>query len=298
MISIIICARKSDIAETLRQNIESTIGLVHEIIVINNSENKYNIFSAYNEGVRLSKFPFLLFMHDDVLMHTDHWGDKLLQHFNDEKVGAVGIAGTPYLSYAPGGWWSNGMGHLYLLQSNKPGQAPEFQNIFPKNSSEENVVVLDGVWFCIRKSLFDVIRFDDKTFNGFHFYDADISVQISRAGYRLLCINDILLHHLSMGVLDKKWVDNAYIFHKKWKSQLPLATVDYGLAWQCKIEQRSVKEFIDTQLQNVPELTKSSVYSSALKHLLSFKKGFHYYKTPVWILRLLYKYLTSRVAGK
>ena len=76
MISIIICARREDIAPELRKNIEETIGLPYEIIVINNAGNDFTIFSAYNKGVSLSKFPLLLFMHDDILYHTTDWGKK------------------------------------------------------------------------------------------------------------------------------------------------------------------------------------------------------------------------------
>ena len=50
MISIIICSRFQSISKELKDNIENTVGVVHEIICIDNSKSQYDIFSAYNEG--------------------------------------------------------------------------------------------------------------------------------------------------------------------------------------------------------------------------------------------------------
>ena len=48
MISIIICSRFQSISKELKDNIENTVGVVHEIICIDNSKSQYDIFSAYN----------------------------------------------------------------------------------------------------------------------------------------------------------------------------------------------------------------------------------------------------------
>ena len=53
MISIIICSRFQSISKELKDNIENTVGVVHEIICIDNSKSQYDIFSAYNEGVNI-----------------------------------------------------------------------------------------------------------------------------------------------------------------------------------------------------------------------------------------------------
>ena len=62
MISIIICSRFQSISKELKDNIENTVGVVHEIICIDNSKSQYDIFSAYNEGVKRSQYPLLCFM--------------------------------------------------------------------------------------------------------------------------------------------------------------------------------------------------------------------------------------------
>jgi hypothetical protein len=297
MISIIICARKQDVSPELRANIRDTVAVPYEIIVIDNSRNDYTIFTAYNKGVALSRFPFLLFMHDDILYHTQDWGKHLIEHFKDASVGAVGVAGTPYLSFTPGGWWSSGAGHLYLLQSSKHNPQPSLQHYFPEGSTAEEVVVLDGVWFCIRRDLFNTIRFDDSTFTGFHFYDVDTTLQVHEAGFRLLCIKDILIHHLSEGVLDENWVKNAYIFHEKWKKKLPVAVASYNFKQQCEMEYRALNELMSNRL-NTGRYKKKEVYLSGLKQLFGYKKGLLYFKTPVWFSRLFFQFLKNLVLSK
>jgi hypothetical protein len=302
MISIIICARKNDISPDLRQNIAATVGdFAYEIIVIDNSENKYSIFSAYNKGVAASKYPFLLFMHDDIYYHTHGWGGKLVAHFADETVGAIGVAGTPYLSFMSGGWWSGGMGYLHLLQSETRDSAPVMQDYAPENVDTigREVVCLDGVWFCIRKQLFDNIRFDDKTYDGFHFYDVDTTLQVYRMGYRLLSITDILIHHLSKGVLDERFLKYSVIFHEKWKDHLPVACFPVGNRRSCEIEFRSMNTFIGDELKVLGASGKkeSLVYSNALKELIAFKGSWRNPRTPIWATRLFLKYVGKLLTG-
>ena len=93
MINIIICSRHKEISSELRTNLQSTIGVDFELIVVDNSQNIYSIFQAYNEGVKRSCYPYLCFMHEDILFHTQDWGEKVMAHFEDTKVGLIGVAG-------------------------------------------------------------------------------------------------------------------------------------------------------------------------------------------------------------
>ena len=231
-------------------------------------------------------------MHDDIDYHTQNWGQKIVDHFKDPEIGGIGVAGTHYLSFIPGAWWSSGVGHVYLLQSAGENSKPEMQDYLPQDlSAGEEVVVLDGVWFCIRREVFNSVHFDEKTFNGFHFYDVDTSLQVSQSGYKLICIKDILIHHLSAGVLNENWIRNAFLFHEKWKSKLPVTLVNYRLDEQCKMEYRVLNELMATQL--IGGQKKSQVYLSGMKQLLRFKKSHRYYKTPFWLSRLFFSYLKN-----
>ena len=147
MISIIICSRTASISDELIHNIKQTIGIPFELVIIDNSNNFYSIFSAYNEGVKRSKYEVLCFMHDDIIFKTNDWGIIVMNRFNSSNLGAVGVAGSPYYAILPGAWWSGG----YICQSIYGEQELAYQ---PKQDNALPVVVLDGVWFCVRKTGF------------------------------------------------------------------------------------------------------------------------------------------------
>lgn len=110
MISIVICSRNPGIGDALRKNIEETIGVPYELIVVDNSRNEYSIFTAYNLGVSRCNFDIICFMHDDILYRSDRWGAVTLNHFKDSTVGMIGVGGSRYLSRIPSIWWAGGLG--------------------------------------------------------------------------------------------------------------------------------------------------------------------------------------------
>lgn len=231
MISIIICSRKPDIPDNLKTNITETIGVDYELIVIDNSNNNYSIFSAYNEGVRRAKFPYLCFMHDDLLYNTKDWGEKMIHYFQDKEVGVVGVGGCHYLSKYPVSLLSwelakrnkfYSFNYVQVYSENKVSKKEIFNNL---QGESVDVMAVDGMWFCIKKDVFEhtSLKFDEENFKGFHFYDFDICMQVYALKMKTKVVPDILIEHFSTGSFDKVWYDNAFIFYKKWKDYLPVA---------------------------------------------------------------------------
>ena len=66
MLSVIICSIEPEKAEEVKANIDKTSGIPHEFIVIDNREKQWPITKAYNEGAKMAKYPYLLFIHEDV----------------------------------------------------------------------------------------------------------------------------------------------------------------------------------------------------------------------------------------
>lgn len=291
MISLIICSRNSSISPALAQNIASTIGLPHELVVIDNSANNYSIFEAYNIGAARSNYPILCFMHDDIEYHTQDWGKNVLNHFNDTETGAIGIAGTPYFPQMPGSWWAGGMINEALIRDCDNGLAPVFKFADGIGSDKKQVVVLDGVWMCIRRRLFDEIRFDEHTYKGYHFYDIDISLQIHDHGFKLYCVYDILFQHFGKGSLNITWINNALLLQKKWQHNLPAFSTNMSYSQKCSAEYKTLNEYIQIVLSN--NIPGKKVYLMAIGQLLKFYKGFFFYKTPVYFWRYLTKALIN-----
>ena len=106
MISIIICSRTSTISKDLSENIKNTVGCVYELIVIDNSDNTYSIFEAYNIGIERSKEDFVCFIHDDIFFHTKNWGSIVQDIFEqNKKMGLLGVAGAKSKTKMPSAWW-------------------------------------------------------------------------------------------------------------------------------------------------------------------------------------------------
>ncbi|OIP81068.1 MAG: hypothetical protein AUK44_10800 [Porphyromonadaceae bacterium CG2_30_38_12] len=246
MISIIICSRHSDISRDLKENIKSTIGLEYETIIIDNSENKYSIFFAYNFGFSQSNYPYLCFIHEDVIFRTNNWGVKLIEHLQVDKCGVVGIAGGKTVTNIPA-QWSNENRFMHIIQHYKKANANSFiQEPLENENLAEEVIVVDGVFLAMQRTLFSHIKFDEQI-DGFHSYDYDISIQSVVAGFHNFVVYDVLLEHFSEGFKDKRYYTNLIKVYKKWAAYLPLVTADLSnntLLHIKEIENRRLKKLI------------------------------------------------------
>lgn len=224
MISIIICSRKPDISTPLKENIKKTIGVDYELVVVDNSNNDYSIFSAYNKGAELSKNPYLCFVHEDVLFKTENWGKNLINHILDKETGIIGIAGGIMMTKIPSPTWSVGRKNMYMIQHRKKRNIKKKYYIKEPNDFNGTLkpaLLLDGVFLAMRRDMFSHIRFDENLI-GFHGYDFDICVQSAVAGYKNYVAYDILLEHFSPGDRNNQYCRNLIEIYKKWEKNLPL----------------------------------------------------------------------------
>jgi GT2 family glycosyltransferase len=222
MLSIIVCSQHKKLPQEFIRNIDRTTGVEHEIIHIDNSENKYSIFSAYNHGASLSRYPFLCYVHEDVLFHTQNWGEKIIAHLREEQTGIIGVAGGNLQSRIPSSW-SIFHPSFNIIQSDRSGRSRTKHKLYPVNyqDSKYKVVVLDGVFLCMRKELLNKIRFDEKM-PGFHCYDFDITIQSHVAGYSNFVVYDLCIEHFSKGKKNSAYYRNLIYVFKKWENYLPL----------------------------------------------------------------------------
>jgi len=225
MISIIICSRKQDISFELQKNITETVGCEYEIVVIDNSKKKYSIFSAYNEGICRSCGEILCFMHEDILFHTDGWGQIVEQTVKNTNIGLVGVIGSQYKSAFCQPWWADFACIGQLIQGSiksgkyKTDRCTHWER---RNGDSDEVAILDGLWFCAKKELFSMILFDENTFSGFHMYDADICMQVHKIGFKVCVIYDLWIEHKSTGNPNEEFVSQLKLWFEKWRDYLPI----------------------------------------------------------------------------
>jgi len=265
MISIIICSRKPDIPQELKENIKEIIGVDFELLVIDNSQNQYSIFRAYNEQAKRSKYPYLCFMHEDILFHTQDWGQKVVNYFEkDEKVGLLGVVGGHYAPRYPVPWWRSGLlsgqclqGHYETTRNKQYFTTLDRYFDFIQDKPQIEVASVDGLWFCIKKELFYnenrlcCIEFDEKTYPGFHCYDIDICFQVWNIGLKVIVVSDVLIEHKSHGHGDVQWRKNLLKFYFKWQDKLPLIAGIHLTPEEIKATDEKISEYICSDIDNV-----------------------------------------------
>ncbi len=235
MLSIIVCSKNIFPEKNFSENIKNTIGIEYEIVHIDNSNNQYSIFEAYNIGIERSKFEHLCFLHDDVCFVTQNWGGNIITHLSTPNIGLIGIAGGNLVCKVPSGWFALDE-FMNIIQSDKDNNSVKKHILKPikldKNSV--SVVAIDGVLMCARKEIFKSIKFDN-SFHGFHGYDIDISLQVFNAGYSNYVIYDVLIEHKSKGNMNKEYYLQMMEIHKKWDENLPVFERNYPLEKQKEV---------------------------------------------------------------
>jgi hypothetical protein len=222
MLSIIVCSIYPDFYHECCKSISETISLPYELIKIDNAVEKISIAKAYNKGASQAKFPFLVFVHEDVKFETENWGQILINHLSNlENPGVVGIAASSYTSIFPHSWGNiidKSKVFVHVLQSDKNKREA---NLIAVNSLyTKRVLLLDGVFMACRKEVWEAIKFDE-TIQGFHGYDYLFSINTSLK-YNNYFIPDILITHYSEGTVDKNLFDTILICNRKIQSSLPL----------------------------------------------------------------------------
>lgn len=224
MISIIISSYQPDYLNALKENIRQTIGVPHEVIAIEN-HRQMGICQLYNIGARKARYDILCFAHEDILIHTRNWGNKVLELFEATPgIGLIGVAGGKYKSYVPSGWsfafGNNRLQCMNYLQGYRDDRPSFHVYNNPDNKPLSQVASVDGLWFCTSKNILSHHPFDEKTFGGFHCYDIDFSLQVAK-DYRNFVTYEILIEHFSAGNFDSQWLIETLKLHKKWGNRLP-----------------------------------------------------------------------------
>jgi len=285
MLSIIVCSRNKTLSKEFTENIKNTVGVEYEIVNIDNSENTYSIFSAYNLGISKSKFPYLCLVHEDVLFHTSDWGNKVIIHLQDQKTGIIGVAGGDLVTRVPASWATVISPGHNIIQSDDTGKKQTEIILLPENYdlSKRSSITLDGLFLCMRQDITNKIHFDEN-FKGFHGYDYDITLQSVMAGYTNYVIYDIKLEHFSGGKTNILYFRNLILIFKKWEINLPIIGDNITLKERMTIP--------DIEKRKLYQLTKKMVRKGF--EVEEIKSEINYYSNKI-LFRRTGKFLRIRI---
>jgi hypothetical protein len=227
-ISIIICSIDQKRCEKTLLDISRNIGVEYETIVFDNTESNWGICKVYNHCAEKATSPCLCFMHEDVLIETKTWG-KIIVDFMEKKhdCGVIGFAGG---LQANRNFWGWGAGENRInVNDGLTGRNDTYWKLNykkhlyanPENELYSQVLCIDGLCHFVKKSVWGEIKYDEKNFSGFHFYDNDFSFAVAQK-YKNYVLLNIDIFHDSSGSMDKEYIENIFVFQNKWDKKLPL----------------------------------------------------------------------------
>lgn len=237
MISIIISTYKPTNFNAIKVNIAETIGVPFEIIEIQN-HNQYSLCEAYNLGQSKAIYPYLCFVHDDILFRTLNWGKYFLDIMqNNVQIGLIGLAGTKFKStYKFSSWGQSSYlsrfkrGKIMTPSSSGEYKIEEYDSSSIKKNLEE-VVCLDGIFLFTKQDVFSICKFDEVTFTNFHGYDLDFSLQVHTSNkYKVFLTREIEVIHFSKGNYNKHFSEANKAMQKKWRPKLPTCSSDLNMS--------------------------------------------------------------------
>lgn len=215
-VSIIICSiTPSKFAAVSARYAALFAGLEHEIIGIHDAKS---LAEGYNRGAGQSSGEVLIFSHDDIELLNDDFAVRLFRHLGHYDL--VGVAGTRLLIEPA--WRRAGYPHLAGLVAHRRPQDSDY-HICVYGVHEvpaAGIEAVDGLWFAVRREVWETVRFDETVFDGFHLYDMDFSFAARLKGYRLTVAPDLLLVHHSYGEYSNDWEIYAERFRVKYAVEL------------------------------------------------------------------------------
>jgi len=218
MVSVIISTRKID--SSYYDHVKRMFSHPNTEILMYENDGEMSLTQIYNKGLKESVNDIVVFMHDDLILETSNMTPKIIKLFEKHpEYGIIGIAGTDKLT--SGRWWDNRenmfgvVGHIH--------EGKRHVNHYSKgvfNDVLKDVVIVDGLFFMVRKSLLKK-EFNEQ-FNGFHFYDISFCVENQFEGVKIGLTTKFGVTHKSVGITNKQWEKNKLLFEALFEKRLPL----------------------------------------------------------------------------
>jgi hypothetical protein len=217
-ISVVISTKKID--ESYREHVRKMFSQPNTEILMYENDGQMSLTQVYNKGLKESVNDIVVFMHDDLILETSNMTPKIVKLFEKHpEYGIIGIAGTDKLT--SGMWWQNRenmfgvVGHIH--------EGKRHVNHYSKgvfNDVLKDVVIVDGLFFVVRKSLLKK-EFNEQ-FEGFHFYDISFCVENQFEGVKIGLTTKFGVTHKSVGMTNKQWEKNKLLFEALFEKRLPL----------------------------------------------------------------------------
>lgn len=217
-ISVVISTRKID--DTYLKHVEKMFSHPKTQILVYENDGVSSLPEIYNEGLNEATNDIIVFMHDDLVLETKNITPKVIKLFEtNPEYGIIGLAGTDNL--LSGTWWQDRTSMYGVVGHEHEGK--RHVNHYSKESYSEKlkeVVVVDGLFIMVHRGRIKH-KFNEQ-FEGFHFYDLPICVENHLDGVKIGVTTKIMVTHKSIGMVNKKWEKNKFLFEALYEKNFPL----------------------------------------------------------------------------
>ncbi|HRZ25835.1 MAG TPA: glycosyltransferase [Spirochaetota bacterium] len=148
----------------------------YDLVLLDNRTKRFgSAAEALNYGATIAKGEYFIFLHQDMFLCYNEWlsdAEKMLLRIPDLGIG--GVAGV----YERGKYWQERVKYAFMHRTD-----PAWKNVGPVTEPAE-VQTLDECLLIIPRSVFNELKFDGITFDGWDCYAADYCLSVKRHGYR------------------------------------------------------------------------------------------------------------------
>lgn len=180
-ISFIMCCNDDYYVSECKRYLEELIvpeGYEVDLVEVRNAKS---MAAGCNEGMRLSEAKYKIYMHQDVFLINKHFLLDLLALFQqDERIGLVGMVGTPYLTKDATMWHGIRYGGFYKLEEYL--EKALVKRFFPIYEGYMEVEAVDGLLLATQYDL----PWREDCFQRWDFYDVSQSFEFKKAGYKVV----------------------------------------------------------------------------------------------------------------
>jgi hypothetical protein len=217
-VSVVISTRKID--DNYLKHVEKMFSHPKTQILVYENDGVSSLPEIYNEGLNEATNDIIVFMHDDLILETKNITPKVIKLFEtNPDYGVIGLAGTDNL--LSGMWWQDRTSMYGVVGHEHEGK--RHVNHYSKESYSEKlkeVIVVDGLFMMVHRGRIKH-KFNEQ-FEGFHFYDLPICVENHLDGVKIGVTTKIMVTHKSIGMVNKKWEKNKFLFEALYEKNFPL----------------------------------------------------------------------------
>ena len=138
--------------------------------------NATSLCSAYNQAMKQTDAKYKIYLHQDVLIRNMNFIFDLLNIFEDESIGLVGMVGGTDMP-------QNGICFATFNTGSVDAREPGISYWMREKhyTGGRDVIAVDGLLMATQVD----IKWREDLFKGFHYYDISQSFEMIRAGYRV-----------------------------------------------------------------------------------------------------------------